>query len=145
MQRRTVLSMAGVAVVTSLVGCLSTANGEDEEEHKIRFEEQKSDSSNLGRERVVIMNTSETTKSLTAFTLDYSSGYEYTFEQLSLETSSSVAVVSQGEGNSVAEADPPTYYRDADLPELVLEDGKETVELHDRDNEVVVTATYEGT
>jgi hypothetical protein len=126
------------------VGCLSTANGEDEEEYEIRFEEQKSDSSNLGSERVVIRNVSGTTKSLTAFTLDYSSGYKYTFEQLSLETSSSVAIVSQGKGNSVVEADPPTYYRDADLPELVLEDGKETVELRDRDDEVVVTATYEG-
>ena len=136
--------MSGAAIVTSLVGCLSRANDEDEEEEfKIRFEEQESESSNVGRERVVIENVSGTTKSLTAFTLDYSSGYEHTFEQLSLETRSEVAVVSQGEGNSVAEADPPTYYRDADLPELVLEDGKETVELRDRDNEVLVTATYE--
>jgi hypothetical protein len=120
------------------------ANGEDEEEYEIRFEEQKSDSSNLGRERVVIRNVSGTTNPLTAFTLEYSSGYQYTFEQLSLEDRSSVAVVSQGEGNSVTEADPPTYYRDADLPELVLDDGKETIELRDRDDEVVVTATYEG-
>ena len=136
--------MGGVVIATSPVGCLSTADGEDEEEYEIRFEEQKSDSSNLGRERVVIKNVSGTTKSPTAFTLDYSSGYEYAFEQLSLENRSSVAVVSRGEGNSVAETDPPTYYRDADLPELVLDDGKETVELRDRDDEVVVTATYES-
>lgn len=47
-------------------------------------------------------------------------------------------------GDSVAESDPPVYYRDADLPELVLEDGEETVKLLDRERGVVSEASYDS-
>ena len=73
----------------------------------------------------------------------YSSGYECTLSGgLSLEPQSTVAIVSQGAGDSVAEADPPTYYRNAALPELVLDDGEETVHLLNGDDDVVIEASY---
>lgn len=50
--------------------------------------------------------------------------------------------MTQGVGDSVSDTDPPTYYRDAALIELVLEDGEETVRLRDGAGEVVVEATY---
>lgn len=53
-----------------------------------------------------------------------------------------LAVVSQGEGDSVADSDPPTYYQTAELPELMLEEGEETVRLLDTDNTPVATGTY---
>ena len=78
------------------------------------------------------------------YTLSYSSGYEYTFTGgLTVEHGAKVAVVSQGVGDSVAESDPPVYYRDGDLPELVLEDGNETIRLLDRDGDTIIEATYD--
>lgn len=169
MERRLVLDSVVVALSTPFAACLGVGTSHDEEkmesetppdskgdeagtetptdgesDFEIRFEEQEGDTGNRMRERVVIKNISEQSQDIRGYSLSYSSGYEYTFSSLPLEPRSKVAVVSQGTGDSVAESDPPTYYRDADLDELVLEDGAETVRLHDRDGERVVEATYEA-
>lgn len=98
----------------------------------------------MKRESIIVDNLGGDL-ALSGYALRYSSGYEYRFSGLTLEPGSRVAVVSQGTGgDSVAESDPPVYYRDADLPELVLEDGEETVKLLDREREVVSEASYES-
>lgn len=144
MDRRTVLTASGVALVTPLSGCPSTGAGDDDDaDFEIGFAEQESDTSNATRERVLIRNVSGESRFVSGYSLSYSSGYEYTFSGgLTLEAGAKVAIVTQGVGDSVAESDPPTYYRDADLPELVLADGEETVRLLDADGEVVREATY---
>lgn len=155
MDRRTVLTTAGITLTTSLLGCLSSATDEDdstpsktttdESGFEIGFAGQAGDTSESARERILITNVSGESQYISGYTLTYSSGYEYTFTGgLSLEPRSTVAIVSQGAGGSVAEADPPTYYRDAALPELVLEDGEETVRLLDRENEPVAQATFDA-
>ena len=155
MNRRTVLTAAGIALVTPLSGCPSTGAGgdddrtgagtpiEEEAAYEIGFAEQEGNTSNAARERILITNVSGERRSVSGYTLTYSSGYEYTFTGgLTLESGGTVADVTQGAGDGVAESDPPTYYRDADLPELVLDDGEETVRLLDADDEVVREATY---
>ena len=155
MERRTVLTTAGIALSTSLIGCLNTASDDetdstgsntptgDESAFRVGFAEQESDTAESARERILITNVSGESQSVSGYTLTYSSGYEYTLSgSLSLEPQSTLAIVSQGAGDSVAEADPPTYYRNAALPELVLEDGEETVRLLNGDDEVVTEATY---
>lgn len=76
------------------------------------------------------------------YTVAYSSSSEYTISGgLSLDPAT-LAGVSQDEGDSVADFDPHTYYRTAELPELVLEDGEETVRLLDTDDTPVATGPY---
>lgn len=155
MGRRTFLTTAGIALTTPLLGCLSTATDDDddttrsktptgeESAFEIGFAEQEGDTSESARERILITNVSGESQYISGYTLTYSSGYEYTLiGGLSLEAQSTVAIVTQGAGDSVAESDPPTYYRNADLPELVLEDGEETVRLLNGEDEVIVEATY---
>lgn len=155
MKRRTALTMTGLAFSTTFVGCLSVAPEDAEEQRQpetsidtgltveIKFTEQDGETSGTKREQILIRNTSGEAQSLSGYTLTYSSGYEYTFSGgLSLEPQSSVAIVSRGTGDYVAESDPPKYYRDANLSEFVLEDGKETVRLLNQENEVVVEASY---
>ncbi|WP_265108241.1 lamin tail domain-containing protein [Halosolutus halophilus] len=155
MKRRRVLATTGIALSAPLVGCLNTATGveenntrsqsptDDKSDFQIRFAEQEGDTAESVRERVLIKNSSEESQYISGYTLTYSSGYEYTFSGgLTLEPRSTVAVVSQGAGDSVAESDPPTYYRNADLPELVLEDGEETIRLLNQEDELVVEETF---
>lgn len=142
MDRRALLAGAGLSFSTAVAGCLS-ADTNEESIFEIRFEEQEGDSAEVLRERVIVVNTSGEDRNISGYTLSYSSGYEYTFSGvLTVEAGAKVAVVSQGAGDSVAEADPPTYYRDADFPTLVLENGEETVLLFDREDELIVEATY---
>lgn len=155
MERRTVLATAGIALSTPLIGCVSIATDDeddrtesktttgDESIFKAGFAEQEGDTAESERERVLITNVSDESQYVSGYTLTYSSGYEYTLSGgLSLEPQSTVAIVSQGAGDSVAESDPPTYYRNAALPELVLEDGTETVRLLNGEDEVVIEASY---
>jgi hypothetical protein len=153
MERRTFLVAAVVFPSTAIPGCLNSATDsmepqtstEDESAFEFEFEEQEGDTSESVRERVILENISGESQYISGYTLEYSSGFHYTFSGgLSLEHRSIVAVVSQGAGDSVAESDPPTYYRNADLPELVLEDGEETVGLLDRQGELVSEATHEA-
>lgn len=110
---------------------------------EIQFEPQTTDASASTRERVLVANVSEERQYVSGYTVSYSSGYEYAISGgLTLDPRATLAVVSHGEGDSVAETDPPTYYRNADLPELVLEDGEETVRLLDTDDDPVATAAY---
>ena len=153
MNRRAALAAAGVALTTPLPGCLSLGSGDDdgqsdtpaggEATFDLEFAEREGDSSTHVRERIVVRNVSGERQNVRGYTLAYSSGYEYVFGgRLTLEPGSTVAVVTRGGRDGVADSDPPKYYRDADLPELVLADGAETVRLLDRDDEVVVEATY---
>ncbi|WP_224338178.1 lamin tail domain-containing protein [Haloprofundus halobius] len=155
MERRTVLATVGVAFSNLLLGCLSTATDDEddrtrsktptgnESDFEVGFAEQEGDTADSVRERIQITNISGESQYVSGYTLTYSSGYEYTLTGgLSLEAQSTVAIVSQGAGDSVALTDPPTYYRDAALPELVLEDGEETVRLLNHEDEVVIEATY---
>lgn len=154
MHRRPLLAAAG-ALVAPLPGCLGTGIDRDDDgprsgtptdegaAFEIGFAEQEGDSSNAGRERVLLTNVSDADRYLGGYTLTDSSGYEHSITGgLSLGPQARVAIVSQGVGDSVTDTDPPTYYRDAAHPELVLEDGEETVRLRDGADEVVVEATY---
>ena len=155
MERRGFVATAGISFIIPFVGC-SDATSDDDGDNmgsetpsnekpnlEILFEEQEGDTGNLVRERIIIRNESDHNIGIGGYTLRYGSGYEYTFsEEFSLEPYSKVAVVSQGKGDSTAESDPPTYYRDADLPELVLEDGEETVRLLNREEELTIEAVY---
>lgn len=142
MHRRTLLVGAGFSLTAAVAGCLRTVII-DESPFDLRFEEQTDDSADTVRERVIVDNISGEDQSISGYTLAYSSGYEYTFSgRLILEAGAKVAVISQGAGESVAESDLPTYYQDASLPELVLEDGNETVRLFDKEDNLLVEATY---
>ena len=158
MKRRFVLTTVGIALISPLSGCLSTGTDPDDDSARpetptdeetafeIGFAEQEGDTADTVRERILIRNVSEKNQYISGYTLMYSSGYEYTITAgLSLAPRSRVAIVTQGTGDSVAESDPPTYYRDANLPELVLEDGEESVRLLDEGDEVVQNATYTPT
>lgn len=153
MERRTIFKMVGIGLSTPFAGCLSSAptnneehtdeSGDDMAGVEIEFIEEKEDASDSKSEQVLLRNNSDENQRISGYTLTYSSGYEYTFSGgLSLEPGARVAVVSQGTGDHVAESDPPKYYRDADLPELVFEDGKETVRLLNQNDEVVVEASF---
>jgi hypothetical protein len=112
---------------------------------EIQFEEGPADGPVVQREQVTVTNRSAEHQYVSGYTLAYSSGYEYAISGgVTLEPHATLAIVSQGEGASVAESEPPTYYQDAALPELVLTDGQETVRLLNYDDEPVVTATYDG-
>lgn len=160
MDRRRFVALSTLSL-SSVTGCLNsggrggttpspsetaspTETGEGQRASGIEFARQESGQSTMTRERIVITNRSSDSWNIGGYTLAYSSGHKYNFSDLTLEPGADVAVVSRGVGDSVAESDPPTYYRNADLPELVLEDGSETMRLLDTDDEVVVEATYEG-
>lgn len=145
MSRRDVLTAIGTTFVVPFIGCLGTANSarKDDPDFEIRFKEHQGETANAVRERIIVMNLSKTDQNLQGYTLEYSSGYEYKFtDGPTLEPRAKVAIVSRGATTSVAESDPPTYYRDADLPSLVLEDGEETVKLLDEAGIALVVATY---
>lgn len=133
-----------VGLVSS--GCLGRTPGDSDavagDDIQVGFEPSTGGNSATSRERIVLENSSDSDLDLGGFVLQYESGDEYEFDGLVLEPGAAVAVVSQGTGDAVAESDPPTYYRDAELDELVLEDGQETVELFDADGNLVLEATY---
>lgn len=168
MNRRTVLVLTAGAL-TPAGGCLTAGDRSDrsspesvtpdhpssptqtlvtteiESAFEIQFEEGPADGPVVQRERVTVTNLSEERRYVSGYTLAYSSGYEHAISGgLTLEPRATLAIVSRGEGASVAESEPPTYYRDAALPELVLTDGEETVRLMNHDDEPVMTATYDG-
>ena len=155
MERRRFLATTGVSFLIPFAGCsdaTSDNNGDnmgsetpsnEKPNLEIRFKEQEGDTGNPVRERIIIRNKSDHSIGIGGYTLRYSSGYEYTFSGgFSLEPYSKVAVVSQGEGDGTAESDPPTYYRDADLPELILEDGEEAVRLLNREEGLIIKEVY---
>lgn len=168
MNRRMALGLIG-GVLTPATGCLTTGSNNNrtstesgtpddpssptntpstpaaESTFKIQFKDGPADGPVVQRERVTVTNLSEERQYVSGYTVAYSSGYEYTISGgLTLEPHATLAIVSQGEGASVAESEPPTYYQDAALPELVLTDDEETVRLLNHDDEPVVTATYDG-
>ena len=156
MERRGFLATTGVGFLIPVAGCSGTvSDGSDDTESSpgaasdekpnlgVRFEERGGDTGNLVRERILIRNESDQSIEFGGYTLRYSSGHEYVFSGgLSVEPYAEVAVLSRGEGDGIAESDPPTHYRDANLPEPVLRDGEETVRLLDRNGELLVEKLY---
>lgn len=153
--RRTFGVLAGSA--TSLTtGCLTSNTGWqnrsetdtqntaiDASRIEVAFEPRTDGNSAKARERVILINASDDPIDLEGCRLVYQSGPEYEFSDLVLEPRAKVAVVSRGVGDSTALSDPPTYYRDAELDSLVLEDGEERVTLLSPSGAVVLEATYE--
>lgn len=138
-----------VIPIVGTVGCLGTAREATEDDTEQMFEISFTSGTDedvvVSSEHVAVRNVSNSDQQVTGYTLAYSSGHEYTVrEGLLLEPGAKVAIVTQGRQNVVAESDPPTYYRGADLSGSVLADGSETVQWIDPDGNTVASATFDA-